>query len=426
MVNHKLALRLFPSVRILSFLACAVLIHACSDQSTTPVSSSQESVTPATTAPGPVLDENVAAAINALVTQYLARIDADFSAIQSELQGMQDEVNSFLQSPDAASLNRVRASWLRVHSAYELTAVHRYFAEVIAAEAARLELFQLQYQMNHWPVLPGYIDYVESYPESGIVNDMTVSLIEADVRAQHGAFDVNEAAIGFHALEFQIWGENRDRLSPRPFTDFEAVTVLTAEAEQRGLELEQLSNNRRREMLALNAEMLRQDFDSYMSIWAAEINSLRVELAETDSNELLVNLLEAMTSMLTEEILVRSLYPMLNDDFIDSFPSVFSHSSQNVVSAQLYGMEQLLVETSANSSTLDQILSSLSQDYGEFFLQNFDASKECLVLLYSTQDASPNPSSAADAEFAVVECINLLTNMVDYLEQIKASLSEPV
>jgi hypothetical protein len=76
--------------------------------------------------------------------------------------------------------------------------------------------------------------------------------------------------------------------------------------------------------------------------------------------------------------------------------------------------------------TLDQILSNLSGDYAEYFFQNFDASKECLVLLFSTQDVSPIPTSAADAEFIVVECINQLTNMIDYVEQVQSRLISPI
>ena len=159
---------------------------------------------------------------------------------------------------------------------------------------------------------------------------------------------------------------------------------------------------------------------------AAQSNDFRVRLENAASPYLLGDLLTALTSVLIEDVLARSLYPMLNGDFTDSFPSIFSHSSQNVASAQLFGLEQLLREISTESMTLDEILSKLSGDYAEYFFQNFDASKECLVLLFSTQDASPIPTSAAEAEFTVVECINQLTKMIDYVEQVQSRLIGPV
>lgn len=413
-----------PCIRkFFTLLVCAAIIHACSEQpsvSSTATSETSETFSSGTVGEPLTLDPDTSAAVTTLVAQYLTRIDSDFSAVQSELESMQTEIARFLDNPSAGALSAVRAAWLRAHSAYELTAVHRHFAQTVVDETARLNMSSLQYQINHWPILPGYLDYLNSYPESGIVNDMTVPLAVDEIRAQHGLFDVNEVAIGFHALEFLIWGENLDRLSPRPFSDFEAITVLPADAEERGLALDELSNNRRRVMLALSTDILIQDFESFMSLWAAQSNDFRVQLETAASHDLLGDLLIALTSVLSEEVLVRSLYPMLNGDFINSFPSAFSHSSQNVASAQMFGLEQLLLETSTDLMTLDQILSGLSADYAEYFFQNFDASKECLVLLFSTQGAAL--TSAADAEFTVVECINQITNMIDYVEQVQSKL----
>ena len=79
----------------------------------------------------------------------------------------------------------------------------------------------------------------------------------------------------------------------------------------------------------------------------------------------------------------------------------------------------MLLETGPDNTTnLDSLLSQLSSDYGEFFLQNFDTSKECLVVVYSVDTSA---ASAAETEFKVVECINSLTNMLDYLQRIKLS-----
>ncbi len=69
-------------------------------------------------------------------------------------------------------------------------------------------------------------------------------------------------------------------------------------------------------------------------------------------------------------------------------------------------------------TNLDELFTGFSIEYAEFFLPGFDASKQCLVALYSS-----NLAGDPDVEFKVVECINLLTNMLDYLKQIKVSLS---
>ena len=290
-----------------------------------------------------------------------------------------------------------------------------------------LALYQFYYQINHWPILPGYVDYVGTYSNSGIVNDITVNIDIPTLREQHGAFDLAEASLGFHVLEFLIWGENLKRQAERPASDYFVITELNASEIEGGFELDQLSNNRRRQMLLLNTQALLSDFNSSREIWSLGSETFRNELNALNGSEIIILLLEAMTSMLTEEMLIRSLYPLLNGEYMESIQSPFSHSTQNVVSAQLSSVERLLLETTTDyGRSLDSVLASLSSEFEEFFYQNFDASKECLILLYSTLDISEESTISTEAEFEIVECINLLTNMIDYLEQIKITLATPV
>ena len=375
----------------------------------------------------PLLGPSLDASIRNILNGYLNQIDIDYNALGTELISFENQVAEFLESPQTSSMNSVRSGWLSAHSRYELTTLHRYFAEQILSEEEVLALYQFQYQMNHWPILPGYLDYVEAYSDSGIVNDINVSLDIPTLREQHGAFDLAEASLGFHVLEFLIWGENLSRQDERPPSDYFVVTELNASEIEGGFELDQLSNNRRRQMLALNSEALLADFNSSREIWSLGTENFRNELNLMNSNEIIILLLEAMTNMLTEEILVRSLYPMLNGDYIESIQSPFSHSTQNAISAQLSSIERLLLETTTDDGrNLDSLLAFLSSRFEEFFYQNFDASKECLIVLYSTLDVTEESNVSIEAEFAIAECINLLTNMIDYLEQIKITLATPI
>ena len=347
---------------------------------------------------------------------YFRRIDSDFNAAGIALEAFAGEVESFLADPDEPGLTRVRKAWINASVAYELTNLHRYFASSVLIDSQSLNLFQLDYQISHWPILPGYIDYVSNYPDSGMVNDMTVALEPDNLRAQHGAFDINEAALGLHVIEYLLWGENNGEGTLRPASDFRAQTSLTTQQINDGLSIENLSSNRRREFLSLLTALLLEDFANLVSTWSEGSSRLRVAEPE-DAAQSLQHLLTAMTGFMRDEVLTRSLYLMLNGEFAESRPSIFSDTSQNMVSAQLTAMELLLLEIGqSGGGNMDQLLSGLSADYEEFFLQNFDASKECLVVLYS--EASQESMSDSEIEFKVVECINALTNMIDYLERI--------
>lgn len=403
-------------LRKLGLMLCCLMV-GCGNESPTPDSPTQ--VPPPESNTSIQLDIEQANAIREISSAYMLQIDVDLNAVDAALASLVTAIEELLNTPDEDRLQQARAAWTNANVAYELTAIHRYFADTILGESLALQLFQLDYQLNHWPILPGYIDYVENYPNSGMVNDMTVAIEPDNLRAQHGVFDANEAAIGFHVIEFLLWGEAGVEGVDRSASDYEAQSELTEQQAEDGLSLADLSNNRRREFLRVATTSLRSDFSRLASIWADSSTAYRNQIDETPAEELLLQLLDAMTRMLSEEILVGSLYLMLNGDFQESRPSLFSATSQNAVSAQLSGLERLLLETGPPQvARLDDLLSALSADYADFFLQNFDASKECLVVVYSMDSES---TSGPDTEFKVVECINSLTNMIDYLERIKLS-----
>ena len=370
-----------------------------------------------------LLNPELSTAAKQIALDYAEQIRVDFSQVSIEIEKLQSAIGEFLAQTNIENLDRARQSWLLAHSAYELTTLHRYFAASILDEQNSIALLQLQYQINHWPIVPGYLDNVDGYPDSGIVHDINVSLDSIGLRDQHGAFDISEVTLGFHVLEFLLWGSRDTQSELRSVDDFIEIDALDASQIESGYSLEQLSNNRRRQLLAIIADILLGDFRELGSLWSDQLERAEQSIDRTSQTELITTLADSMSAMLTEELLLRSLYPMLNGDFVESIQSPYSLSTQNAVSSQLSGLESLLLESqSENGTTLDLVFSAISDEFSEFFYQNFDASKSCLVLLYSNTD-NDTASTSTEREIEVVECINLLTNMIDNIDRLKLELS---
>ena len=398
----------------------ALLLAGCSDNAAEP----QIVETAAEAAPSSfeLLNPELSASAKEIALEYVQQIDTDFKQAGIEIEKFQSSIATLTDQTNIENLNLSKQAWLNAHSAYELTTLHRYYATQLMGEQDSLALMQLQYQINHWPIVPGYIDYVDGYPDSGIVHDINVNLDADSLREQHGSFDVSEVTLGFHAIEFLLWGYDADSVA-RPATDFDAVLELTPKEIETGYTLEQLSNNRRRLFLTVVADTLVKDFLAVQSLWLAEKPSISQRIESISGTELIVILADSMSAMLTQELLQRSLYPMLNGDFVESVQSPYSRSTQNAVSSQLSGLERLLLERQTeNGTTLDLVFSAISDEFSEFFYQSFDASKACLVLLYSNREGdSASPTTARETE--VVECINLLTIIIDYNDRLKFDLT---
>lgn len=176
-------------------------------------------------------------------------------------------------------------------------------------------------------------------------------------------------------------------------------------------------------MLGLTTDLLQQDYQSGLAIWQPALDRLESKINDVSMEALVNVLLDSTSSMITEEILVKSLYPMLNSQFDDSLQSPFSRTSQSAVAAQMRSVENLMLENQAgDGTTLDKVLVSLSDDFEGQFYKNLDAGKACLILLYSNVGANDFQGESASIEFETVECINLITNLVDQLDQIELIL----
>lgn len=421
MEGHQFTLNKSPGFVIVAAAMFSCTLQSCSDrgnlsdnQSTLPDTADRVDETP-------LLQPEADSALRTLMLQFPEFLDVGLSDVVEKAEALQISTNNFLEHTDAETLAAVRAAWLSAHNAYEKTTLYRKLFALFAEESEVSQLTGQQYVIDYWPIYAGYIDYLDSYPGSGLVNDMTVALTPESVRAQHGLFDIHEVTLGFHALEFLLWGENASGNDTRPYDDFVEGTDPASTEAIPAVPTEQLPSNRRRQLLALGVEALSSETDALFKTWSRERASIRAALEQLDSRTILYRLAEAFISTLDDDILLPSLFPMLNGDYTAGLHAVFSHASQDAVSAQLYGIEQLLNESSTKGLTLDGILATLSDDYAENFLRNFDASKACLVRLYSQGDSSP----ITDREFATVECINLMQNMVDYLEQIRDLTAGP-
>ncbi|MBL4582786.1 MAG: imelysin family protein [Gammaproteobacteria bacterium] len=398
----------------------ALLLVGCSDDMPEPQSIvvAKESIPSAFE----LLNPQLSASAKEIALNYVEQISTDLEQAGIEIEKFQSSIITLTKQTSSENLSLSRQAWLDTHSAYELTTLHRYFAAQLLEEQNSLALMQLQYQINHWPIIPGYIDYVDGYPDSGIVHDINVILDSDSLREQHGSFTVSEVTLGFHVIEFLLWGFSTDS-DIRSTADYLARKELTPEEIENGYTLAQLSNNRRRLFLSVITDALVEDFQALQSLWLAEAPAIKQRIESTSGTEIIVILADSMSAMLTEELLLRSLYPMLNGDFIKSIQSPYSQSTQNAVSSQLSGLERLLLELqSENGTSLDLVFSTISDEFSEFFYQNFDASKSCLVLLYSnTESDSADPANERETE--IVECINLLTNIIDYNDRLKFDLT---
>ena len=121
---------------------------------------------------------------------------------KEELKALTNSVEAFLSKPNAEKLITLQNNWVKTHDA--LLKV-KFLAQTPTSQL-------MIEQIDSSPIEPGFLDSLPSYPETGIISDLTVPMTEISIREQHQFTDPSEASLGFHVIEYLVFS--------RPIEDF--------------------------------------------------------------------------------------------------------------------------------------------------------------------------------------------------------------
>ena len=118
------------------------------------------------------------------------------------LEQLQVSVTEFLSTPNSNNQKNAKRAWLQAHKAFLGSNLFSLVSQN-----------QLIFQIDAWPIQEGFLDSIPNYPQSGIINDLTVAIDTESLQEQHGITDSREVSLGFHALEFFIFSRKPESFS---------------------------------------------------------------------------------------------------------------------------------------------------------------------------------------------------------------------
>jgi putative iron-regulated protein len=185
----------------------------------------------------------------AILTTYADIGQAMYQDSITEAEKLKAAVDAFLASPNDATLAAAKDAWKASRVPYMQTEVFRF---------GNPEIDDLEGNVNSWPLDEGLIDYVDStygttsdsnpyYTLNVIANpslkmgDKTVdaSKITPELIASLQSAGDNEAnvAIGYHAIEFLLWGQDLNGTGPgagnRPASDYDTANCSHGNCDRR-------------------------------------------------------------------------------------------------------------------------------------------------------------------------------------------------
>jgi len=158
-------------------------------------------------------------------------------------EALDTALDAFVADPSPATQDAAKAAWLAAREPYLQTEVYRFYDGPIDNPTDGPET-----ALNAWPMDEAHVDYTQDDPSSGIINNTDLAIDEATVRGANEAGGEENIALGFHPIEFLLWGQDNTAPSEelpgqRPFTDYVTGDGGTAtNQDRRGAYLKLLGN----------------------------------------------------------------------------------------------------------------------------------------------------------------------------------------
>ncbi|WP_250656624.1 imelysin family protein [Alkalimarinus coralli] len=331
----------------------AVLLALCScgnteqEQSRQPLGSTQTEsgsypdVAPTTTqteAPSP------------LTQFFLEQAQKGFSSTCSTAEQLQRSIERFLSTPSQKGLTEAKQAWASAHQHYLATQLFRNINiqhPILDKSTTDPVQHSIFIRIDQTPLLPGYLDQIEGYPKTGYVFS-SLPIDRQTLNKEHQFADTAYVALGFHAIEFLLWGETN-----RPFTDFLA---LSTELKSGMTDNPDTFKLRRSKLLALTTNLLVEDLKQLCNEWNIDggyyATSLRKQLNSEQHSAISAAVEQSIANIQVEIAKIRQAK---EEDKEIELHSAFANNNQLDTQRQIETLDTLIKSTPwKNASKQDE------------------------------------------------------------------------
>jgi len=253
-------------------------------------------------------------------------------AYDRALAGAQDlraSVSRFLAAPSDSTLDAARQAWRASREGYEPTEVFRFSDGPIDGDSVIAGGEGPENRINAWPVDEAYLDSVAGSPRGGIIPQLSIPMTRETLESAHGARDESEVTLGFHAIEFLLWGQDKDTVTAgqRPFTDFVAGDNV---------------RDRRRTCLAILTDLLVEDLGAVTREWGPGEDRYAARFLKLPPREALRRALTGAATLSGFELANERIAVPLATRSPENEQSCFSDNTVRDISSNIEGLALVL------------------------------------------------------------------------------------
>jgi putative iron-regulated protein len=337
------------------------------------------------------------------IAAYARGVHASYVAATESAKTVGVAVDALLANPTEETLAAARAAWVAARPAYLVTEAFRFYDGPIE---------DIEGEINAWPMNEAFIDYVDGKPDSGIINTPGKPISIATLIVNNQASDEADVTLGWHAVEFLLWGQDLDAAGPgkRPVSDFIAG---------------QGNNDRRRDYLEAATGRLIADINRVAGAWAPGVSdNYAATFLALEPREAVGRILNGVAVLAGFEFMSERLAVGLDSGDQEDEHSCFSDTTHQDFVFDLKGIENVWTGQFPNSAgpgmrDLTAKVDAVLATEVDGLLADTTAKVAALGNPWDTVLASPKGSPE---RAAAEEAVEALTKLGDGLKRAGAKL----
>ncbi|MBS9477859.1 imelysin family protein [Ancylobacter radicis] len=238
-------------------------------------------------AAGPAAAQTAAPKVHDVIVTYANIAEAMYGDSLKTAKDLQSAVNAFIAAPTQANLDAAKAAWKAARVPYQQTEGFRFGNAIVDDWEGRV---------NAWPLDEGLIDYVDakSYGDASDENPLYTANVIANTKIRVGKKTIDASkitpklldslqeaggvesnvAIGYHAIEFLLWGQDLNGTGPgagkRPATDYDTANCTNGHCDRRAAYLKAAT------------DLLVSDLEDMAKAWSAKGKARAAVLKQKD------------------------------------------------------------------------------------------------------------------------------------------------
>lgn len=326
---------------------------------------------------------------------------------------LRNAINTFVANPTQGNFDAAKQAWLDAREPYGQSEIFRFVEGPIDNSADGPEGL-----INAWPMDEAYVDYVTGAPNSGIINDpVNYPAIDAATLITANEFGgETNISLGYHAIEFLLWGQDESALSAgtRPYTDY--VVGGTAS-----------NQSRRGDYLTMAADLLVEALEQVKNAWdPAGTNNYRTEWLAMDNTLALRKMFNSMRVMSGFELSGERMYTAYDNMDQEDEHSCFSDNTHRDIALNAQGIANLYLGsyiTTSGSTVSGYSLADLAAvvdatNHASMLAQLQDVETKISLMYIPFDQAIVLPAERPK----VLDAVNALIQEEGYVLAIAASL----